>query len=96
MSRKKKRPAGRPAGRPGGPLVEEPPTSNTGVGFRSPASAGSPLELVRGLGRTRLEIDRQLVAAVAAARRRGETWRDLGDALGVTPQAVQKRYGRQT
>ena len=31
--------------------------------------------------------------AIGAARRAGVTWTQLGTVLGVSPQAVQKRYG---
>lgn len=33
-------------------------------------------------------------AHVAAARRAGWTWQQIGDALGVTRQAVHKKHGR--
>ena len=96
MAKKKKRPAGRPAGSPRRGLVEQPP-ARTSVPEPGPADAAvtaeTPLDLVRGLGRARRTVDEQLVVAVARARRDGATWRALGDALDVTPQAVQKRYG---
>ena len=31
---------------------------------------------------------------VATARRQGWTWQQIGDALGVTRQAVHKKHGR--
>jgi biotin operon repressor len=33
-------------------------------------------------------------AQVKRARARGWTWQQIGDALGVSRQAVHKRYGR--
>jgi hypothetical protein len=33
-------------------------------------------------------------AQVAAARRKGWSWEQIGDALGVSRQAVHKKYGR--
>jgi hypothetical protein len=33
-------------------------------------------------------------AVVRVARMQGATWAELAEVLGVTPQAVQKRYGR--
>jgi predicted transcriptional regulator len=38
--------------------------------------------------------DRLEVVQVTAARRAGWTWQQIGDALGVTRQAVHKKYGR--
>jgi hypothetical protein len=31
---------------------------------------------------------------VAAARQRGWSWQQIGDALGVTRQSVHEKYGR--
>lgn len=31
---------------------------------------------------------------VAAARRRGWSWQEIGDALGVTRQSVHAKYGK--
>jgi hypothetical protein len=39
------------------------------------------------------ELDEWLPVLAQAARDAGHTWADLGDALGVTKQAVQKRFG---
>jgi len=41
----------------------------------------------------RAELDEWLPALAQDARDRGQTWADLGMALGVTKQAVQKRFG---
>lgn len=41
----------------------------------------------------RAELDEWLPVLAHAAREAGHTWTDLGDALGVTKQAVQKRFG---
>ncbi len=38
------------------------------------------------------EIDQALTAAVAGLRANGYTWKAIGDALGVTPQAVMQRW----
>lgn len=56
-------------------------------------SAGDPLELVADLAKQRRAIEAQVLDSVASARRSGATWAQLGHVLGVTPQAVQKRYG---
>ena len=51
----------------------------------------------RGLGTelaSRGVIPQEVDRAVADARADGVTWAKIGDALGVTHQAVIKRYGR--
>lgn len=40
------------------------------------------------------ELERRTVIAVARAIHWGATWRQIADALGVTPQAAHKRYRR--
>jgi len=37
--------------------------------------------------------ERQVVDAVAAARRKGMSWQRIGDILGTSAQAAQQRYG---
>ena len=37
--------------------------------------------------------ERQVVDAVAAARRAGMSWQRIGDILGTSAQAAQQRYG---
>ena len=39
-------------------------------------------------------LEESVEIAVADARADGVTWAKIGDALGVTHQAVIKRYGR--
>lgn len=41
----------------------------------------------------RAELDEWLPALAQDARDQGHTWADLGMALGVTKQAMQKRFG---
>ncbi len=38
----------------------------------------------------------QLHQAVATARKRGQAWQAIADALGVTRQAASQRFGRST
>ena len=37
--------------------------------------------------------ERQVVDAVASARRKGMSWQRIGDILGTSAQAAQQRYG---
>lgn len=41
-------------------------------------------------------LDEYLEALAATARSEGHTWAELGTVLGVTKQAVQKRWGSST
>lgn len=51
-------------------------------------------ELVE-VGQQRRELLLREVELVEGIRARGGSWRLLGDVLGVTPQAVQQRYGER-
>ena len=53
-----------------------------------------PLERLSQLAGHRLELEDQTRSSVVAARSAGATWSQVGQALGVTTQAVHKRYGR--
>lgn len=39
-------------------------------------------------------LEREIAVCVSAARAAGVPWSQIGEALGVSKQAVQKRYGR--
>jgi len=41
----------------------------------------------------RAKGERQMVDAVAAARRAGMSWQRIGDIMGTSAQAAQQRYG---
>lgn len=66
-------------------------------GFRwrqgDPSLAESEARLY-DLGVLRSVLEESVEIAVADARADGVTWAKIGDALGVTHQAVIKRYGR--
>lgn len=64
------------------------PTISTDLGSDDP-SVG--LRAVVALRRLADRVERQ---QVAAARRLGWSWDQIGDALGVSRQAVHKKYGR--
>lgn len=43
----------------------------------------------------REQVERALDAAVAAARRNGRSWSEIGTMLGVSKQAAQRKYSRR-
>lgn len=58
------------------------------LGARHPA-----LGALQILADARNELDRWVESAVAEARQEGATWRQVGEALGVSAQAAHKAYG---
>lgn len=52
------------------------------------------LRAIADLSRLRDELDQQLAEAVDAARRANRSWAEIGAMLGVSKQAVQRKYGR--
>ena len=60
------------------------------------ASAGSddPIEALNAIAELHKELDRLEAVTVRAARIRGASWQLIALALGVTKQAVHKKYGR--
>ena len=54
---------------------------------------GDPLEELAGYVADRRELEALIAESIAAARASGVTWTALARTLGVSPQAVQKRYG---
>jgi hypothetical protein len=58
------------------------------------ATSEDPSVGLRAVVALRRLTDRLEVVQVTAARRAGWTWQQIGDALGVTRQAVHKKYGR--
>jgi hypothetical protein len=58
------------------------------------ASSDDPAVGLRAVVALRRLTDRLEVTQVTAARRAGWTWQQIGDALGITRQAVHKKYGR--
>jgi transcriptional regulator of acetoin/glycerol metabolism len=64
------------------------PDVGTAVASDDPAEG---LESVKALRKLADALEERYVAA---ARRTGWTWQQIGDALGVTRQAVHKKHGR--
>ena len=59
----------------------------TGIGSDDPAVGLRAVVAMRRLA------DQVESAQVASARRHGWSWEQIGDALGVSRQAVHKKYG---
>jgi len=60
------------------------------------ASAGSddPIVALRAIAKLQRELDRAEAVAVRRARVRGASWQLIALCLGVSRQAVHKKYGR--
>lgn len=70
--------------------------STVGKGVVGPSlvagASWSALEAAEAAAAELRAAEDQLAAAVVSARRLGHSWRELGNALGVSRQAVQQRY----
>jgi hypothetical protein len=51
-----------------------------------------PLGVLRGITRGMSKLDRALRDAVIAARGRGNSWEEIGEALGVSRQSAWERF----
>ena len=59
------------------------------------AEGGEPLRELRKLRALHVELARAEAEQVRRARARGLSWVAIADALGVSRQAVHKKYGRR-
>ncbi|MHA7295039.1 AsnC family protein [Arthrobacter sp. HLT1-21] len=55
---------------------------------------GGPVNRLQAVSELRKELGRAETAAVRQARQAGLSWEAIAQALGVTRQAVHKKYGR--
>ena len=58
------------------------------------AGKGDPAQGLQAVVVLRRMADRLELIHVETARRDGWTWQQIGDTLGVSRQAVHKKYGR--
>jgi hypothetical protein len=58
------------------------------------ASSPDPIAALNAIAKLRKEIDRVEAVAVRRARNANASWQFIALALGVSKQAVHKKYGR--
>lgn len=58
------------------------------------AGSDDPILALRAIERMRRELDQQELLAVRRARNRNASWQLIALALGISRQAVHKKYGR--
>src|SRR4029077_6531794 len=60
-----------------------------------PESTPNPGLVLKGFGQVRAALEREIRTATYTARTAGLSWSAIGEALGVSKQAAQQRYGLQ-
>ncbi len=58
------------------------------------ADSDDPIQALKAIARLRKELDRVEAVAVRRARNANASWQFIALALGVSKQAVHKKYGR--
>ncbi len=58
------------------------------------AGSDDPIVALRAIAKLRRELDRVEATAVRRARNANATWQLIALALGISKQAVHKKYGR--
>ena len=62
---------------------------------KGPESMPNPGLVLKGFGQIRAALEREIRTATYTGRTAGLSWSAIGEALGVTKQAAQQRYGLQ-
>lgn len=56
------------------------------------SGGGDPLQVIQGLADTVELFDTKIRVTVSRARKRGKTWDEIGQALGISRQAAWERF----
>jgi hypothetical protein len=64
----------------------------TSTSTRVGTTSADPLSALEAVRQLQALVDEELLSQVGRARRRGVTWAGIADALGVSAQAVHKRF----
>lgn len=64
-------------------------------GTLAPVEETDPATGLRAVGALHRLAERVEATHVAAARRAGWSWEQIGEALGVTRQSIHAKYGKQ-
>lgn len=60
------------------------------------ADAGDPLDALARIAKARHELAAAEEVAVRRSRTAGYSWAEIGSVLGVSKQAMHRRFGRRT
>ena len=60
------------------------------------ADDGTPMERLARIAAMKRDLARTEAAEVRHARQRGMSWAEIGMILGVSKQAMHKKYGRKS
>jgi hypothetical protein len=55
--------------------------------------AAGDIDAITGMARLADELDAAIRHAITGLRKRGYSWADIGNRLGITRQAAQQRWG---
>ena len=58
----------------------------------TPGATVPPLVELRRVRYSRARLEREAIQFVSAARREGDSWHKIGQALGTTAEAARRRY----